>query len=323
MLSPYGEVGTPGPFLDLALASFAEFPAFVDLVEKETGARVRYAASGKIEIAYTRDRARHLRQQAKWLAQVGANARPLEHEELADLEPSIAMGGVQGALLFPEDAHVDSRALTFSVAQAAARAGVRIAEETPVVEIVTNAGSCSGVRTPGGTTHASDLVVLAAGSAVGAIRGIPRSLGVGPMLGQMIAYRASGQLSQMVHTEDVYLVQRGSRLLVGATMEPDEPVARITEAARQVLAKGARTVLPNLPDQPYEQWSGLRPTTRDGLPVLGMDPELPGLAYACGHFRSGILLAPAMADWAPVLIGQPPSSGRLLSIDWSAFRAGR
>ena len=41
------------------------------------------------------------------------------------------------------------------------------------------------------------------------------------------------------------------------------------------------------------RWTGLRPGTIDGLPVLG---ELaPGMWAATGHFRNGILLAPATA----------------------------
>jgi glycine/D-amino acid oxidase-like deaminating enzyme len=40
-----------------------------------------------------------------------------------------------------------------------------------------------------------------------------------------------------------------------------------------------------------EAWAGLRPATTDFLPVLGPSPTVPGLYYATGHFRSGILLA--------------------------------
>jgi glycine oxidase len=38
-------------------------------------------------------------------------------------------------------------------------------------------------------------------------------------------------------------------------------------------------------------WAGLRPLTPDGLPIIGAEPELPGLWYATGHGRNGILLA--------------------------------
>ena len=43
-----------------------------------------------------------------------------------------------------------------------------------------------------------------------------------------------------------------------------------------------------------EQWAGLRPGTPDELPVLGAT-ALEGLFLAAGHYRNGILLAPATA----------------------------
>ena len=43
-------------------------------------------------------------------------------------------------------------------------------------------------------------------------------------------------------------------------------------------------------------WAGLRPITPDRLPILGPDPDLPRLLYACGHGRNGILLAPITGE---------------------------
>jgi glycine oxidase len=45
-----------------------------------------------------------------------------------------------------------------------------------------------------------------------------------------------------------------------------------------------------------ETWSGFRPATPDGLPVLGPDPDIDGVFYATGHYRNGILLAPITAE---------------------------
>ena len=38
-------------------------------------------------------------------------------------------------------------------------------------------------------------------------------------------------------------------------------------------------------------WAGLRPVTADGRPIVGSDPKVPGLWYATGHGRNGVLLA--------------------------------
>ncbi|MBF0429300.1 MAG: FAD-dependent oxidoreductase, partial [Magnetococcales bacterium] len=41
-------------------------------------------------------------------------------------------------------------------------------------------------------------------------------------------------------------------------------------------------------------WSGLRPATADGLPLLGAS-SVEGLYFAAGHYRNGILLTPITA----------------------------
>jgi len=41
--------------------------------------------------------------------------------------------------------------------------------------------------------------------------------------------------------------------------------------------------------------AGLRPVTRDELPVLGARAGEAGLVYAAGHYRNGALLAPITA----------------------------
>ena len=87
-----------------------------------------------------------------------------------------------------------------------------------------------------------------------------------------------------------------------------------------MIAAAAR-LLPALENAEFRRaWSGLRPGTPDGLPVLGRSP-LPGLSLATGHFRNGILLAPVTAlamaeclagsgarDLSPFAIGRFPES---------------
>jgi glycine oxidase len=52
-------------------------------------------------------------------------------------------------------------------------------------------------------------------------------------------------------------------------------------------------------------WTGLRPSTPDGLPVLGNAGN--GLIYATGHYRNGILLAPITAAIVAALVMKRPS----------------
>jgi glycine oxidase len=59
---------------------------------------------------------------------------------------------------------------------------------------------------------------------------------------------------------------------------------------------GALAVLPALKGRPITRtWCGFRPGTPDDMPILGPWPGVEGLYVATGHYRNGILLAPATA----------------------------
>ncbi len=56
-----------------------------------------------------------------------------------------------------------------------------------------------------------------------------------------------------------------------------------------------------------ETWTGLRPATPDGLPILGPS-ALKDVVYATGHYRNGVLLAPITAKIVADLVeGRKPA----------------
>jgi len=69
---------------------------------------------------------------------------------------------------------------------------------------------------------------------------------------------------------------------------------------------------------PTRTWAGLRPITPDGRPIVGADPETPGLWFATGHGRNGILLAAITGD----IIGDLLTTGET-AVDISALQPGR
>jgi glycine/D-amino acid oxidase-like deaminating enzyme len=64
----------------------------------------------------------------------------------------------------------------------------------------------------------------------------------------------------------------------------------------QSLRRAARFV-PRIADlQLVRSWAGLRPYTRDKLPIIGADPRLPGFYMAGGHEGLGITLSLATGE---------------------------
>src|SRR5207247_5227384 len=95
----------------------------------------------------------------------------------------------------------------------------------------------------------------------------------------------------------VYLVpRRDGRLLAGSTYEDTGFDKRVTGAAVEGILARTLRLAPALENASFTAcWAGLRPGTPDGLPILGPDSECRGLYHATGHYRHGILLAPAAA----------------------------
>ena len=124
-----------------------------------------------------------------------------------------------------------------------------------------------------------------------------------------------GLLEHVVAAPGVYLVPRSSgKILIGATVEDVGYDKIVQPATVQGLYQAAADLVPELASaQITETWAGLRPGTPDDLPLLG-ETETPGLLIASGHFRNGILLAPATARIMADLVTAKPAF-----IDISAF----
>jgi glycine oxidase len=126
-----------------------------------------------------------------------------------------------------------------------------------------------------------------------------------PIKGQMLRLQIPQglPLHEVHRSEHIYIVPRTSgpqagTALIGATLEdagfdtstnPTDLADLRTRAATLLPAFASKTQSPVI-----ESWAGLRPATRDHLPILGHAPYSDEF-FALGHFRNGILLAPATA----------------------------
>jgi glycine oxidase len=245
----------------------------------------------------------------------------LTSREVAKLEPSLAAAA--GGLFHPRDGAVDNVRLTEAL--------TRIVERDPRIRVVRHAATridvdsaqASVATASGGSVEASQ-VVLAAGAWAGAIDGLPRSVPVRPLRGQLCSVQTA-PLRHVVLSGDMYMVTRGGdRTLIGSTMEEVGFETGTTSQGIQALRRGAAAACPTLGDQPLvDAWSGLRPATPDLLPILGPDPDYPRLIYACGHSRNGILLAPITGAVIASIAAAEDPSWDLGPFSIARFGAGR
>jgi glycine oxidase len=296
LLAPQAEGLARGPFFDLALESRRLYPEWTASLAQESGMEVGYRKTGILRCALAGSAAE--RDAFAWQRRAGLAVEEKDAGEIAALTGGSVSEEIREAVFFPDEGVVDNRRLTRALWVAAERRGVEFLLGRTVRRFLVRGGRCAGVETDEGPV-AAEQTVNAAGAWAGFDPDFP--VPVEPVHGQIVEVESAvPSLATVVESTDVYVVPRGGSWLLGSTAERIGFEKRVTAGTVARLIAAAARLLPALEDAAFlRAWSGLRPGTPDGRPVLGRGP-LPGLYLATGHFRNGILLAPvtalAMAD---------------------------
>lgn len=187
---------------------------------------------------------------------------------------------------------------------------VQIIEQCPVTGFVRDGERILGVQTAQGEMRAERVVVAAGAWSGNLLATLGLALPVKPMKGQMILFKcAEDFLPSMVLAKRRYAIpRRDGHILVGSTLEDAGFDKAPTEDALESLRASAIELLPTLADATVvKHWAGLRPASPEGIPYIGPVPGHDGLWLNCGHFRNGLVLAPASCQLlADLLTGQAP-----------------
>jgi glycine oxidase len=155
----------------------------------------------------------------------------------------------------------------------------------------------------------ADLVVLAAGAWSCQIENVEPLPPVGPQRGQILALdQASVGVKHVLLTPgDPYFVPRADgRLVIGATREEAGWDPSLTAGGIAWLLNRAMQVVPALKRCPIaELWTGFRPLSADGLPLIGRS-AIDGLYFLTGHGPSGIAPLPGSVALLMALIDNEP-----------------
>jgi len=277
-----GDPLNPPALLPLAQLSASLYPAFLDRLSALSGTRIPFQTRTTLE----------------------SGAANLSLPEPRALIPQLDPGPHHFHLL--QENSVDPRQLAAALLDAIRATRIELREHTSLQRIAATPTSVR-IQTSAEALEASALI-----DCMGTWSPAP----VSPRKGQMLAVALPPDLDLtcVVRTPDIYIVPRtegpnAGRAIIGATLE--DAGFDLTVHALDVLTLNARAVklLPTLASAKFlESWSGLRPSTADGLPILGPAPRQTRYILATGHFRNGILLAPATAHViAQLLSGEEPS----------------
>ncbi len=273
------------------------YQVFVKELHKRTGVDPYLRIDGIIEVAHDEAAVVRLRDRAASLVGRGIHAHWFEPEEVRRLEPLLGPA-MLGASLIEDEGHIDNRQLGRALRMACVDVGVRLEEQAGPVALEADARRVLGVRA-GEHFVAADTVVNAAGAWAGELRGVPPHLRIPivPVKGQLLILAMPRRLiARVLSVPGAYLIPRtDGTLLIGETVREAGFDIRVDPAATQSLRDAAVRAIPALGDLAIsETWAGLRPRSPNGRPFIGAT-ALEGYFVAAGHYRNGILLAPATA----------------------------
>jgi glycine oxidase len=228
---------------------------------------------------------------------------------------------------------IDPRQLGAALYAAVKATPIRLLEETAIVAVGEHAGGVQ-VHLADGKTIAADVILYAAGAwtarLMATLHGEASAITpcITPSKGQMLRVRMppASTLHEVHRSEHIYIVPRtrgpqAGTALIGATVEDAGFDTAVHTRDLDDLRERAAMLLPEFASKTaaplVEAWAGLRPATPDALPFLGACAGRHTF-LAGGHYRNGILLAPATAlVMADLLEGKPSA------LDLSAFSPTR
>lgn len=294
MLAPVTESTPTEPgVLQLGLRAAALWPGFAEQLSQDAGQPCGYNPAGTTVVGLDRDDATELRRLQDQLTALGLPFTPLAASQARAQEPALSPS-LAAAMVVPGDTSVDNRALLGALSAVVDRRGITLVRERAT------SVAADAVRTASGGTIAADAVVVAAGIDSPAL--VP-GVDIRPVKGQILRVLMtaatgrllSGTVRAAVHGRHVYLVPRSNgEIVIGATMEERGRDIAVTVGAVGDLLHDARLVVPGIDEcELIETWAGLRPVSRDNLPVMRV---IDGVMVCSGHGRNGILLAPLAAQ---------------------------
>ncbi|MBO6270405.1 MAG: FAD-binding oxidoreductase [Clostridium sp.] len=318
----------PGKQMDLAVQSIRMF----DTLEEELGEPIAYGLrAGGMQPVEDKTQWDILSAIVEEQVKSGVDIRMISAEEARKIEPQLSED-IYGALYSPTGGKINPLKLTMAFTHAAKRLGAEYKYQTEVTGFIIENGVCLGVRTKDEEFYA-DAVVNCCGAWAGEVAALAGlDLPIKPRKGQLAVtepiapfmtatlqcarYNVIKFRPETIKDENVLKLgqslsieqQEEGGLIIGGTREFADFEGENTFVAIDAMMKRAARFFPALRNVSVIRFfSGFRPYTPDGMPLLGPVKTLDHFYMAAGHEGDGIALSPVtgklMAEY--IVDGKP------------------
>lgn len=318
----------PGKQMDLAVQSIRMF----DTLEEELGEPIAYGLrAGGMQPVEDKTQWDILSAIVEEQVKSGVDIRMISAEEARKIEPQLSED-IYGALYSSTGGKINPLKLTMAFTHAAKRLGAEYKYHTEVTGFIIENGTCLGVRTKDEEFYA-DAVVNCCGAWAGEVAALAGlDLPIKPRKGQLAVtepiapfmtatlqcarYNVIKFAPETIKDENILRMgqslsieqQEEGGLIIGGTREFADFEGENTFVAIDAMMKRAARFFPALKNVSVIRFfSGFRPYTPDGMPLLGPVKTLDHFYMAAGHEGDGIALSPVtgklMAEY--IVDGKP------------------
>ncbi|MEP6502244.1 MAG: D-amino acid dehydrogenase [Betaproteobacteria bacterium] len=280
----------------------------LQLLRRETGIRYDERTKGTLQLFRTQKQLDGVGSDIDVLRQFGVPFELLDRDGYLKHEPALASVKEKfvGGLHLPGDETGDCFKFTTELAKLAEDLGVKFKFGVEIEKLKGDHHGISGVQTKQGMVFA-DRYLLALGSySTGMLKEVGLKVPVYPVKGYSITVPISDasmapESTVMDETHKVAVTRLGDRIRVGGTAQLSGFDLSLSEARRRTLEFVVGDLFPRGGDvSRAESWTGLRPMTPDGTPILGPS-SIANLWLATGHGTLGWTMAAGtgqlLADW--------------------------
>ncbi len=229
--------------------------------------------------------------------QIGEPAEIVDNQRIGELDPALETRAA-GGLYFPRDAHINPARFVIRLAEYLQTQGVRILTRTHVESFRAANGQITAVKTNRGDISCQQVVLAGGAWSPLVSETLGLQLPVQPAKGYSVTIPQPSphqQLPLILTEAKVAVTPLGNEIRFGGTLELAGISHTINRRRVVAILKAVPRYIGRFDDvqvDPATAWSGLRPCTPDGLPIVGRSPRHSNLFIATGHAMIGISLAP-------------------------------
>jgi len=306
------------PLNDLGQLSAKNFAQMID----EEKFDCSYQEKGLLFLYKTEEAFKGGRHEGEFMQKHRIPVSVYDKSRIHKVEPA-ALDDVIGGVHFTGDSHLNPAVFLKLLSERVRALGAEMIENTPVTGFESAGGNVRVVKTASGAFEAEHVILAAGAFTPSVARDLKLNIPIQPARGYSVTMSATTQMPShalILGERRVAVSPMGSvlrftgRLEVGNNSMTPNPIwiQRIKNSAREYLRLDEKLDV-------KETWAGLRPTTPDGVPIIGRSPHHSNLILATGHAMLGLSLGPGTGQVVAELVNRQATAFDLSPLSLNRF----